>query len=159
MHFAIMGTMKCKPSVNSVTVKREVWDWLNDFSHGVQTRNFRAAKRLFLADAMGFGTVAKVAHTLDELSEKQWSKVWPRTSGFRFRRKDSRIELSPDGLLAVVMVCWVACNQPEPIKPGRFDRRGRATLMLRRESMDEVWLGVFTHFSFDPEASRPSLPA
>lgn len=134
-------------------VESTVWDWLEDFAGNVRSRDFVRARVLFHRDALGFGTVARVANGRAEIEKGQWRRVWTRTSGFRFVRAGSRIELSDDGLLAVVMAEWRACNQAAP-KRMVLDRRGRATIVLRRMEVNGTWLAHHTHFSFGPAARQ-----
>ncbi len=128
---------------------QSVTDWLEAFAGCVRARDFAGGRVLFAKDAHGFGTVVRVAATRAGLEKDQWGWVWPRTSGFRFERKGARVELGEGGLTAVAMVTWKACNQAAP-KKVVFDRRGRATILLRRDSVDTPWVARHTHFSFDP---------
>lgn len=125
--------------------------WLDAFAARVRARDFAGGRALFAREAHGFGTVARVVRSLDALEREQWSRVWPVTSGFRFERRGLRIEASPDGLLAVAMATWKACNRPSPARTV-FDRRGRATVVLRRAGAAAPWIAEHTHFSFDPPA-------
>ncbi len=126
-----------------------VWAWMDAFAACVRTRDFEGGRKLFAPDAHGFGTVVRTAGSRAKLETGQWRWVWPRTSGFRFERRGSRVERDAGGLFAVVMATWKACNQAAP-KRMVFDRRGRATIFLRRESPDTPWVARHTHFSFDP---------
>lgn len=134
-------------------MERSVRGWLSAFAACVRERDFAGGRSLFAADAHGFGTVMRVAAARAKLEKEQWGRVWPRTSGFRFERTGARVEAGEDGLLAVVMVTWKACNDAAP-KRVVFDRRGRATIVLRRERRDAPWMARHTHFSFDPPASK-----
>lgn len=131
-----------------------VWDWLDAFASCVRGRDFAGGRALFAADTHGFGTVVRTAASRAKLETGQWRWVWPRTSGFRFERSGARVECDASGLFAVVMVRWKACNQVAPRRMV-FDRRGRATILLRRDSADAPWIARHTHFSFDP----PTRPA
>jgi hypothetical protein len=128
-----------------------VWAWLDAFASCVRRRDFEGGRALFAADAQGFGTVVRTASSRSKLEKGQWRWVWPRTSGFRFERSGARVECDDGGLFAVVMVTWKACNQASPQRVV-FDRRGRATILLRREKTDTPWFARHTHFSFDPPA-------
>lgn len=136
------------PSVKK-EVERSVWSWLEEFAVCVRARDFTRGRALFAKDAHGFGTVVRVAGARAKLEKEQWGWVWPRTSGFRFERAGSRLEIDEDGLWAVAMVTWKACNEAAP-KRVVLDRRGRATIVLRRDAVNTPWLARHTHFSFDP---------
>jgi hypothetical protein len=128
-----------------------VWPWLDGFARCVRERDFDGGRALFAPDAHGFGTVVRVAGARAKLEKEQWGWVWPRTSGFRFERRGARVEIADDGLWAVAMVTWKACNKEAPRRMV-FDRRGRATIVLRRTGPDAPWIARHTHFSFDPPA-------
>jgi len=133
-----------------------VWRWLENFAAAVRDRDYAAGLALFAEDCQGFGTVAAHTGSRAQLHRRQWSRVWPRTSGFLFRRRRARLLFSAAGDLVVVTVHWAAWNNPAPgPRPGARDRSGRATLVLRREG--ENWLALHSHFSFDP--SSRSEPA
>ena len=75
----------------------------------------------------------------------QWSQVWPTIEDFRFLTDQLIAQVSPDRLQAVVIVSWAS--------PGigadgsRFDRPGRATVVLVRDAVGSAWRGPHTHFS------------
>ena len=146
---------KQQPARVILPSRRSVREWLEAFAACVRARDFAGGRILFAEDAMGFGTVATVAESRAVLIREQWRRVWTRTAGFRFERKGSRVEVSPDGLMAVAMVRWRASNNPA--NPRRLDRRGRATVVLRRPRVDAAWTGLFTHFSFDPPQGADQL--
>jgi hypothetical protein len=55
------------------------------------------------------------------------------------------VTVSPDRLLAIAVVGWASTGIAAD--GTRFPRPGRATVVVRRTSVDEPWLGVHTHFS------------
>jgi ketosteroid isomerase-like protein len=71
--------------------------------------------------------------------------VWPAIEDFRFELGDLDVLVSPDRLLAVAVLPWSSTG----VGPDgeRFDRPGRATVVVRRASVGEEWSGVHTHFS------------
>jgi ketosteroid isomerase-like protein len=131
-----------------------VWVWLEAFARCVRERDFATAEPLFDAHCQGFGTVVARVSTRSALRRGQWAWVWPRTAGFVFRRAGARIEVAEGGDLAVAGLRWEAWNRAEPgPRPGPRDRRGRATLVLRREPGTATgWRAVHSHFSFEPGA-------
>lgn len=135
--------------VRGATIQDSVWSWLEGFASCVRERDFKGGRAMFAVDAHGFGTVVRTGASRAKLEREQWGWVWPRTSGFRFERRGARVEAGADGLMAVAMVTWKACNQAAP-KKVVFDRRGRATILLCREKLDTPWVARHTHFSFDP---------
>jgi hypothetical protein len=128
------------------------WVWLDAFGGCVRARDYVGARKLFVRDAHGFGTVVITAKTRARLERMQWARVWPVTSGFRFERAGARVLMSGDQTQATVMVTWKACNRAAPEKLV-FDRRGRATIVLTRKVAGDPWRAEHTHFSFNPESS------
>ena len=88
---------------------------------------------------VGFGTRADVAVGLAELRRTQWGSVWPSISGFTFAVEDAGTLVSADGTQGAIWTKWSSEG-----------RRGRATIVLRRDAAQGVWLGVHTHFSLNP---------
>ena len=61
---------------------------------------------------------------------EQWSQVWPTIEDFRFLTDQLIVQVSPDRLQAVVIVSWASTGIGAD--GTRFDRPGRATVVLRR---------------------------
>lgn len=78
-------------------------------------------------------------------ARRKWLQVWPAIEDFRFVTDELQALISPDRLLSVAVVGWTSIGVAENGK--RFARPGRATVVLSRESVDERWLGIHTHFS------------
>lgn len=105
-----------------------------------------AAGRARFADhVIAFGTRADVVSGLDQLFDQQWSRVWPSIEGFRFLTDQLEVIVSADRCLAVAIVPWDSTGFHEDGR--RFDRPGRATIVLQRGAPGDGWLGVHTHFS------------
>lgn len=135
-----------------MTPRREDVDsvrrWIEAWGAEVAAADLRSGRRRFAADVVGFGTHADVVRGLAELEERQWSRIWPAIEGFRFRVEDVRdedVHVSADRTLAVAAVLWDSTGVAQD--GSTFDRPGRATIVLRRESPDHPWVGVHTHFS------------
>lgn len=129
-------------------------DWLAEWEQAIRDRDFAQGERLFDSDTCGFGTVTLRTAGLDDLIARQWREVWPRTADFRFERDTLVCSVAPDGLLAVLHGLWTS--------KGRTDdnpRRGRATLVLKRDSRDQDWRCIHTHFSMWPNAADHHLGA
>jgi ketosteroid isomerase-like protein len=79
----------------------------------------------------------------DALVDGQWRRVWGVTSGFRFDL--DRVMCGVSGNVAWAAAPWTSRG----VRDGKpFDRRGRATYILRREG--GRWLAVHSHHSLDP---------
>jgi ketosteroid isomerase-like protein len=119
--------------------------WVDGWGAEVAAVDIAAARRRFADDVSAFGTHADVVVGRDALEGAQWSRIWPAIEGFRFLTDEMQVLLSPDRLMATVVVGWASVGIAED--GGRFDRPGRATVVLRRDRIDQPWLGIHTHFS------------
>lgn len=115
--------------------------WLDSFSHCVRTGNLEAGRALFSPEARGFGTVVTEYDNTDDLVERQWGEVWPRTADFTF----DQIQ----GIWSDEKICTVAAAWSSVGIEGRRPRTGRVTLVLRRCS-DGSLRAVHSHFSMTP---------
>jgi hypothetical protein len=73
-----------------------VRQWLSEWERAIRDRDFDAGQALFQARASGFGTVSERTRSRDDLFERQWRAVWPRTTDFTFDRRDLGISVSAD---------------------------------------------------------------
>jgi len=125
--------------------------WLRKFSGAVRGRDFASGEVLFADAVISFGTVCFRAENLDELSTRQWRKVWPRTKQFEFEYESARAIVASD--LAAVMANWRSTGFDR--SKATFGRRGRATIVLRKSAGG--WKAVHTHFSLKPAPRHDSL--
>ncbi len=119
--------------------------WLANFSHVVQQRDFEAGRDLFADHVAAFGTIARIVCGLDRLEKQQWRKVWGNTKGYRFDLD----ELVVDGTSEMI---WVAVPwRGEGINGdgSTFLRTGRVTFILQQ--IEDQWLAVHSHHSRDPD--------
>jgi ketosteroid isomerase-like protein len=127
---------------------RSIVEWVADWGAEVAAADIRAGRRRFDDDLIAFGTHADVVVGRDAVEAGQWAQIWPAIEDFEFRLDDLRVRLSPDGLMAVAIVPW---NSTGIDADGtRFDRPGRATIVLERDAVGEPWSGTHTHFSLAP---------
>lgn len=127
---------------------RSVAAWIDDWGACVTAVDFAAAKPLFAADVVGFGTHKAFVEGLAALAGEQWGNVWPTIRDFRFQTEDLVCLASPDRLQATAIVPWTSTGFHED--GSSFDRPGRATIVLTRDSLDAPWRGRHTHFSLRP---------
>lgn len=133
--------------------------WIEAWGDEVAAVDIDAARRRFAPDVSAFGTHADVVIGLDRLVSEQWSQVWPAIEDFRFMTDAMQVTVSADRLLAVAVVGWSSTGIAHD--GSRFPRPGRATVVLRRTSFDEPWLGVHTHFSLGrgvPQSTHGKRP-
>jgi ketosteroid isomerase-like protein len=119
--------------------------WLREFAAAVRAADYDGARRLFHRGVVGFGTVAARVEGLDRLVLAQWRSTWGVTRGFDFAWDDARGGVEGDH--AWVAAPWSSTGFDPGGRP--FERRGRATIVLRRRPRSP-WRAVHTHFSLDP---------
>jgi ketosteroid isomerase-like protein len=137
-------------------IGKQLEAWLEAFAAAVRSAETPPARTLFAPSLRGFGTRVFDADGRDAVEREQWRHVWPSTRGFAFELDALSIWLSPDARQACLALPWRSTGlAPDG---ARFERRGRATLVLARDGGGD-WLGVHTHFSVDPDARHPTLAA
>src|SRR4051812_41537098 len=129
--------------------------WFETWAGYVRGRDFTAARALFHADVIGFGTRMHLVRGLDRLEQQQWRHVWPTIEGFRFVLDELYCEASADGLLAWAVVPWISTGFQQDGTP--FDRPGRAKVTFRRATKDEPWRAAHTHISLAPGTPQRSF--
>lgn len=131
--------------------------WLDTFAGHVRDVDYAAAKPMFLADVLAFGTHHDVITGLASWTATQWDQVWPKTTGFHFALEQTRFLASPDARLAVAVAPWTSTGYHADGAP--FDRPGRATMVFTRAG--DVWLCAHSHMSLNrgvPQASHANRP-
>ena len=125
-----------------------VRDWVAAWGAEVAAVDMTTARDRFAAEVVAFGTHAAAVRGLERLEAEQWRNVWPTISDFAFRVDELIVIASADGTQAVAVVPWDSVG----IDAGgaRFDRPGRATIVLQRGSATDPWTGIHTHFSLAP---------
>jgi ketosteroid isomerase-like protein len=122
--------------------------WFQKLQLCVQTVDFVGARPLFAEDMITFGSF--IAFTLGRVAteKEQWRQVWGHIDQFRWRLDDLRTIVSGDGLTAVGRAVFEPTGYTEDGKA--FDRPGRATVALWRQSVGEEWVAQHTHVSLFP---------
>lgn len=133
------------------TLPRDIGAWLRTFSRAVRERDFAAGKTLFDRGVVSFGTVCFRVQGIDKLAGRQWQAVWPNTKDFRFDFSSAKAFV--DSQQAVVLAEWSSTGLAAG--GSRFKRRGRSTLVLRRDASG--WKAVHTHFSLAPARQHDPL--
>jgi len=124
-----------------------VRDWLASWQTFIRARDFDQARRLFMPGVLGFGSVATVAGSLDDLEGAQWRRVWPKLGSFAFQDEHLAVTVSSDRLLAAVAVTWASTwtDETPDHAPVQRPRPGRATIVLVRDAVTDPWRAVHTH--------------
>lgn len=123
-----------------------VGEWLTTWQTFVRRRDFDQARTLFSPAVLGFGSVATVAGSLDELEASQWRRVWPRLGDFTFEDDHLAVVVSTDRLLATVAVTWASTW----VDNGNGRDRGGRRSCSSATTIDDPWRAVHTHFSLNP---------
>lgn len=132
---------------------RSIADWFDGWGPMVASCQFESARRLFASDVVGFGTYMDLVDGLDALDTQQWRAIWPTIEDFRFMTETLRVFVAKDRCLATAMVVWRSTGFDQNKRP--YERPGRTTAVLRRDSIAAPWLGIHTHFSqFPAEKQR-----
>lgn len=138
--------------------------WVEAWGDEVAAVDLVTARGRFAAQVVAFGTYADVVHGREALEAEQWANIWPAIEDFRFDGAAMEVLVSPDRLQAVAVAPWGSTGIAED--GSRFDRPGRATIVVQRASVDDPWLGVHTHFSlgrgvpqatFGPSRGQPAV--
>lgn len=119
--------------------------WIAEWGREVAAADVASGRSRFGDDLVAFGTHADVLHGRDEVEAKQWSHVWPAIEDFQFVLDQLEVLASPDGLMAVAVVPWTSTGIHAD--GTRFDRPGRATVVVSRDHPSGSWTGRHTHFS------------
>jgi hypothetical protein len=109
-----------------------ITDWLDQFAACVRNRDLERGRELFDPAVHSFGTRTETAHDLAKLVDRQWSRVWFNTRGFRFLEETVQEIAATDDSLVCVLALWVSEGVNAAGKT--FVRRGRCTVLLRRET-------------------------
>ena len=71
----------------------------------------------------------------------------PSKPSGRASAHQSQVRVSPDRLFAVAVLVWEATGFHED--GTSYPRPGRATVGMRRDSVEAPWLGIHTHLSLN----------
>src|ERR1700760_2680259 len=109
--------------------------WLTSFATHVREVDYTPARQLIHPDVVIFGTHQDVVTGRENWISQQWNNVWPKTEGFTFDLRSTRILVSDDRTMATLVAPWTSIGfHPDGAK---FDRPGRATMVFHRG--DDGW--------------------
>ena len=120
-------------------------EWLQQWEKLINANDYENARPLFSPDVISFGTVAGFVSGLSELETRQWRKVWPTIKEFKFADPI----ILPTGEPAhsfVIISRWH--SKGREADGGWYDRKGRATLVLRVEG--RLLRCCHSHLSMEP---------
>ncbi len=152
-----MSEQTTLPIADALT-SHTIFDWLQGFSACVRSVDYAAARPFWHPDIIVFGTYQELIQSRERWTETQWDNVWPRTEDFAFDLANTAVFASADGSMATVITPWTSTGfHPDGI---RFDRPGRATIILTRHE-DGRWIGIHSHMSLQrgvPQESYGNRP-
>lgn len=119
--------------------------WMDEFGAEIEALDFAKARGRFDPRVVTFSTFMDVVSGIDQFENEQWRRVWPSASGFRWHTEKMRSVVSPDRLMAFVATTWGSTGYHQD--GSTFDRPGRATLVLVRDSVGAPWRGLHVHVS------------
>ena len=121
--------------------------WFAQWGKQVAAVNTTAARELFDADAVGFGTYMIFLDGLDALESQQWRSVWSTIWDFRFDLDALRVGVSADRQSAFALLTFDSTGIAED--GTKFPRPGRVTVIFGRGEPGGDWKAVHTHLSLN----------
>ena len=133
-----------------MNTEEQTWEWLAEFAEHVRRRDIDAGAALFDPACVSFGTRAGRVANRTELVAQQWTPIWFSTEDFAFDRSSLVVQPSSSGDQRVAIVSWTSVGvSPEGT---RFDRHGRATIVLRKSRGSGRLQATHSHFSETPDS-------
>lgn len=119
--------------------------WFARLAECVGAVDYSAAFPLFAEDLVAFGTYDDFVIGREKVMEAQWKNVWPTIRNFRWRLDEVTAIVSPDRLAAAGLAIFESDGFRRD--GSRFDRPGRATVVLTRAEAGDDWVASHTHMS------------
>jgi len=134
--------MRAAPDATDLEAVRH---WFARLADCVRSVDYEAAFPLFAKDLVAFGTYDDFVTGREQVMEAQWTKVWPTIRDFRWRLDEVTAIVSPDRLAAAGLAIFESDGFRRD--GTRFDRRGRATVVLARAEVGADWVAEHSHMS------------
>ncbi|MSO76199.1 MAG: hypothetical protein EXQ87_04715 [Alphaproteobacteria bacterium] len=144
-----------RPEADKATIAA----WFDGWDDHVAAVDYAKARPYFDPGILSFGTWLDIIAGLEAFEANQWRKIWPTSADFKHRLATLRVALSPDRLLAAGMLIWTSTGFHADGTP--FERPGRTTACLARDSLEAPWRAVHTHVSLFrgvPQTSHGTRP-
>jgi ketosteroid isomerase-like protein len=120
-------------------------EWLRQWESMINAADFAGARQLFSRDVVSFGTLTGFMSGLQELETLQWRKIWPTIKDFKF---DDPIILLAGEYSPSILIVSLWHSRGKTAEGGWYDRKGRATLVLKLEN--GLLVCCHSHLSMDP---------
>jgi ketosteroid isomerase-like protein len=129
-------------------------DWFAALTKFCRAIDYEGARAIFADDLIAFGTFTDFMHGQRLTEDKQWRNVWGTIRNFTVKTDTVEAIVSADRLTAIGMGVWTS----DGFHPNgdRFDRGGRATVVLGRQKVGDPFIATHTHLSLNrgtPERS------
>ena len=128
--------------------RRSVADWYPRWGDLVAEVNFKAVRPMFAEDAIAFGSKVEMVTSQAELEREQWRAVWPSIEDYRYDLATLEVVMSPDRLMAMGASIFRSTGIHQD--GSKFERNGRATVILQRPSIGAPWICNHSHVSLKP---------
>src|SRR5262245_31472614 len=116
--------------MNGNGIVDEIVTWLRKWQALINLGDFERAKPLFSEDVVAFGSLTAVMSGKEDLVEHQWSSVWPRIKDFAFTYDSLHTFADEARHVVTAAMLWRSLGRRRD--GSWYERRGRATLVLRR---------------------------
>ena len=134
--------------------RRSIVEWFDVWGRRVGEVNFNAVRAMFTEDAIAFGSKVEMVTSRESLERDQWRAIWPTIEDYSYDLDTLEMVVSPDRLMAMGAAIFRSTGIHKD--GSRFQRNGRATVTLQRESVSAPWLCNHSHVSLTPGTPAPS---
>ena len=134
--------------------RRSIADWFVNWASLVAAVDFKRVREIFAEDAIAFGSKVEMVTTRAALEQEQWRPIWPTMADYRYDLSTLEVIVSPDRLMAMGAAIFRSTGFHKD--GARFDRPGRVTAALMRNTLGAPWLATHTHVSLKPGTPSPS---
>jgi len=134
--------------------RRSVAEWFVRWAALVANVDIKRVREMFAEDAFAFGSKVEMVRTRAALEAEQWRAVWPTMADYRYDLSTLEMTVSPDRLMATAAAIFHSTGFHED--GATFERPGRVTVALMRETIGAPWFATHTHVSLKPGTPSPS---
>lgn len=128
--------------------RHSVGAWLAHWGDLVAKVDFKRSRPMFAEDIVAFGSMVEMMTSQAALEREQWRNVWPTMEDYRYDLSTMEVVTSPDRLMAMAAVIFRSTGLNAD--KSKFQRDGRATVTLMRETVGAPSICTHTHVSLKP---------
>ena len=134
--------------------RRSIAEWFVRWGELVANVDIKSVRELFAEDAFAFGSKVEMVRSREALEAEQWRMVWPTMEDYRYDLDTLELAVSPDRLMATAAAIFHSTGFHKD--GSTFNRPGRVTAALMRETVGAPWYATHTHVSLKPGTPSPS---